>query len=44
MMKSKASDWAGGLLVQGQSTLGLVAWLWLTSMRLFMEAVLGEPK
>lgn len=43
-MEIKASDWAGGLLVQGQSTLGLPAWLCLTSMRLFIEVVLSKPK
>lgn len=43
-MKSKKSDWTGRLLVQGQSTLGLPAWLCLTSMRLFIEAVLDEPE
>lgn len=43
-MESKTSDWPGGLLAQGQSTLGLPAWLCLTSMRLFIEVVLGEPK
>lgn len=43
-MESETSDWTAGPLVQGQPTLGLPAWQCLTSTRLFIEAVLGEPK